>query len=87
MARLITFFEAPPKVPGICDFDGGKLIQRPDDRPDVIRERLLAYEKQTRPLVDYYWNRGVLKVVDGAADIDVVGKRLNRIDQGSGGAK
>jgi len=74
-------FEAPPKVPGICDFDGGKLIQRPDDRPDVIRERLLAYEKQTRPLVDYYWNRGVLKVVDGAADIDEVGSRLNRIIQ------
>jgi adenylate kinase len=69
-------FEAPPKVPGICDFDGGKLIQRPDDRPDVIRERLLAYEKKTRPLVDYYWNQGVLKVVDGAADIEVVGKRL-----------
>jgi adenylate kinase len=68
--------EAPPKVPGICDFDGGKLIQRPDDRPDVIRERLLAYEKQTRPLIDYYWNQGVLKVVDGAADMEVVGKRL-----------
>jgi adenylate kinase len=47
----------------------------------VIRERLLAYEKQTRPLVDYYWNRGVLKVVDGAADIDEVGSRLNRIIQ------
>jgi adenylate kinase len=68
--------EAPPKVPGICDFDGGKLIQRPDDRPDVIRERLLAYEKQTRPLVDYYWHQGDLKVVDGAADMEVVGKRL-----------
>ena len=54
MARSYNVFDAPPKVPGICDYDGGKLIQRPDDRPEVIRERLMAYEKQTRPLVDYY---------------------------------
>ena len=45
----------------------------------MIRERLLAYEKQTRPLVDYYWNQGVLKVVDGAADMEEVGSRLKRI--------
>src|SRR5579871_1984911 len=43
-----NIYDAPPKVPGICDFDGGKLIQRPDDRPDVISERLAAYEKLTR---------------------------------------
>ena len=68
-----NIFEAPPKVPGICDYDGGKLIQRPDDRPEVIRERLMAYEKQTRPLVEYYSHQGVLKVVDGAANMEDVG--------------
>jgi adenylate kinase len=74
-----NIYEAPPKVPGICDYDGGKLIQRPDDRPEVIRERLMAYEKQTRPLVDYYSRQGVLKVVDGAANMDDVGLCLRNI--------
>ena len=43
-------FERPPKVPGVCDNDGGKLVQRADDRPEVVKERLAAYERQTKPL-------------------------------------
>lgn len=74
-----NIYEAPSKVPGICDYDGGKLIQRPDDRPEVIHERLMAYEQQTRPLVDYYSRQGVLEVVDGAANMEDVGSALKEI--------
>jgi adenylate kinase len=80
-----NIYEAPPKVPGICDYDGGKLIQRPDDRPEVIRERLMAYEKQTRPLVEYYSHMGVLEVVDGAANMEDVGLHLRKIIERAAG--
>jgi len=43
-----------PKVEGVCDKCGGQLYQREDDRPEVIRERLKVYEKQTQPLINYY---------------------------------
>lgn len=51
----------PPRVEGICDHCGGKLLQREDDRPESIRVRMDAYEKSTRPLADYYQERGLLK--------------------------
>lgn len=68
-----------PKVPGICDHDGGKLIQRSDDRPEVVKERLAAYERKTKPLVDYYRRQSLLEVVDGAAIVDEVNRALNEI--------
>jgi adenylate kinase len=46
-------FQAP-KVDGLCDLDGERLVVRPDDSEPVIRERLAAYERQTRPVLDYY---------------------------------
>jgi adenylate kinase len=54
----------PPKVPGICDLDGGKLIQRPDDVPETVKKRLEIYREQTAPLIDYYAAKGVLHRVD-----------------------
>ncbi len=45
-----------PKVEGICDNDGARLIQRPDDSSDVVRNRLKTYHQQTKPVVDYYKN-------------------------------
>ena len=71
--------ERPPKVAGICDRDGGKLIQRSDDRPEVVKERLVSYERQTKPLVDYYRKNGVLEIVDGAASVEEVSRALNEI--------
>jgi adenylate kinase len=44
----------PPQRPGVCDRDGGPLVGRPDDREEVIHRRLEAYERQTRPLLDYF---------------------------------
>ena len=49
--EIYNIYDRPPKVEGICDNDGGELIQRPDDREEVISQRLHAYEKQTAPLV------------------------------------
>src|SRR5271155_5158244 len=60
-----NIYERPPKVPGICDKDGGRLAQRSDDRPEVVRERLAAYERQTKPLVEYYRESGVLETLNG----------------------
>ena len=60
----------PPKVEGICDKCGGKLIARPDDGPGVIRERLAIYHKQTAPLKDYYEKRGILHTIPSGGDIE-----------------
>ncbi len=72
-------FERPPKVAGICDNDGGKLVQRTDDQADVVKERFAAYERQTKPLADYYRSHGVLEVVDGTAGVDEVSRALAEI--------
>jgi adenylate kinase len=74
--EIYNIYDQPPKVPDRCDRDGGELIQRPDDREEVIAERLAAYERQTRPLVDYYRQRGVLKDVDGMAAPQAVTKNV-----------
>ena len=74
--EIYNIYDHPPKVPGRCDRDGGELIQRPDDREEVIAERLAAYERQTRPLVDYYRQQGVLKDVDGMAAPEAVTKNV-----------
>jgi len=50
----------PPKVPGVCDQCGGKLVQRDDDRPQSIRVRMEAYHKSTAPLIDFYARAGLL---------------------------
>ena len=52
--RLYNIHLQPPLVDELCDVDGSKLVIREDDRPEVISERLAAYEKQTRPVADYY---------------------------------
>jgi adenylate kinase len=74
--EIYNIYDHPPKVPGRCDRDGGELTQRPDDRDEVIAERLAAYERQTRPLVDYYRQQGVLKDVDGMAAPEAVTKNV-----------
>ncbi|ATZ16579.1 adenylate kinase [Entomoplasma freundtii] len=52
--RSYNLQNRPPKVAGICDFDGTKLIRRPDDEPSKVKTRLEAYNKETAPLIDYY---------------------------------
>jgi adenylate kinase len=66
----------PPRVAGVCDKDGGPVIQRPDDKEDVIRTRLEAYETSTKPLKDYYRAKGNYAVVDGTGTSDEVYGRI-----------
>ncbi|MEM5778501.1 MAG: adenylate kinase [Candidatus Aenigmatarchaeota archaeon] len=56
--NIVTF---KPKREGICDSCGGKLIQREDDKPEAIRKRLEEFEKNTKPLLEYYKKQGILK--------------------------
>jgi len=55
----------PPKHEGRCDVDGSRLIQRDDDKPEVVKKRLEVYHAETEPLVAYYDERGLLRRVDG----------------------
>lgn len=55
----------PPKNPDVCDQDGSRLIQRDDDRPEVVQRRLSVYHEQTAPLIQFYDDRGLLRRVDG----------------------
>ncbi|MGB9681952.1 MAG: adenylate kinase [bacterium] len=66
----------PPKVDEICDNDGTKLIQRDDDKPETIRERLAVYRERTAPLIDYYKTKGLLESVDGSGSIEEVHKLI-----------
>jgi len=52
-----------PKEEGICDFCGGELYQRDDDKPEAIKQRLIVYEEQTAPLIGYYTEKGILKEI------------------------
>ena len=54
----------PPKVEGVCDACGGKLIHRKDDTPEIVKSRLGVYYKETAPLVDFYRARNVLRSVE-----------------------
>jgi adenylate kinase len=77
--EIYNIHEAPPKVPGICDRDGGQLVQRADDRPEAVKERLAVYERQTKPLTEYYLRKGVLSVVDGGAPVEDVSRAVGNL--------
>jgi adenylate kinase len=70
--RIYNVHLQPPKVDELCDVDGTKLVIRPDDREDVIRERLNAYAQLTQPVADYYESTGRLKSVNGDLPVDQV---------------
>jgi adenylate kinase len=55
----------PPKREGVCDQDGSRLMQRDDDKPEVIRNRLQVYHDQTEPLIEYYDEQGLMRRIDG----------------------
>ncbi|PTH29242.1 adenylate kinase [Staphylococcus arlettae] len=62
----------PPKVDGVCDLDGGKLYQREDDNPETVANRLSVNVKQSKPILSYYQDNGVLENIDGSKDIKKV---------------
>lgn len=62
----------PPKTPGKCDVCGGDLITRKDDREETVKERLRVYNESTRPLVQYYAEKGIVVSIDGREDVGTV---------------
>jgi adenylate kinase len=73
-----------PKLEGICDKCGCELYQREDDKPEVIKERLKVYERQTQPLLDYYKNRTVINIECNDVDVPpetVANKIMERLQQ------
>ncbi len=69
-----------PGVDGVCDGCGShEFIHRPDDRPEAVAARFEVYRRQTEPILPYYRARGILRVVDGMAEIDEVTRQLEAI--------
>ncbi len=66
----------PPKTDGICDQDGSRLIQRDDDKPETVRNRLAVYHEQTEPLVELYEEKSLLRRFDGTRSPDEVHDRI-----------
>ena len=74
-AVLNIYFSSPAELEA-CRKAGGELLQRDDDNEATIRNRLLVYERQTAPLVDYYTKKGLLKTVSATGEVDAVYARL-----------
>jgi len=62
----------PPKKDGVCDLDGARLVQRPDDTEAVVKNRLATYYQQTEPVVEYYKSQRTVHDVDANEDADTV---------------
>jgi adenylate kinase len=77
--------QKPPAHNWRCDHCGGDVIQRADDSADAIKVRLDAYERQTKPLIDWYTERDLLLTVDGSQAMNAVfDECVRRIDERSG---
>jgi len=77
-AMYHTIFN-PPKVEGVCDKCGGELYQRPDDNEETVRSRLSVYEQQTRPLIDFYEKKGLVRKIDGRGEIKEIFDQIVKI--------
>jgi adenylate kinase len=74
--EIYNVYFNPPKKEGVCDKDGGKLLERADDNEETIRQRLVAYENQTSPLIDYYRQKKLLHDVDGNREPEAIAAEL-----------
>ncbi|MCL2719436.1 MAG: adenylate kinase [Lachnospiraceae bacterium] len=74
---------APTKVEGVCDKCDGETILRADDAPETVRQRLKVYHEQTQPLIDFYKERGILRMVSGSGSItDALAAVITILEQG-----
>jgi adenylate kinase len=74
--EIYNVYSNPPKKEGVCDKEGGKLLQRADDNEETIRQRLVAYEKQTSPLIEYYRKKNLLCDFDGNRDPEPIAQEI-----------
>jgi adenylate kinase len=69
-----------PRRDAVCDGCGGtEFTRRADDRPEAVKARFEVYRRQTAPILPYYEERGILRRVDGMADIDTVTRKIDKI--------
>ena len=69
-----------PQIEGVCDVCGGTdLVHRADDRPEAVKTRFEVYRRQTEPILPYYRARGILRTVNGMADIDEVTRQIEQL--------
>ncbi|MYA28849.1 MAG: adenylate kinase [Nitrospira sp. SB0672_bin_25] len=73
----------PPKQEGRCDECGAALVQRSDDKRETVESRLVVYEEQTAPLIDYYQEKHVLTELDGTGSVEEVQERLSALLSGA----
>lgn len=69
----------PPEKEGLCNACGAQLYQRDDDSEDVVRQRLAVYNEKTKPLINYYEEKGLLVNVDGNGSVDKVFETISEI--------
>ena len=86
--HIYNVYSQPPRVTDVCDIDGSRLVTRNDDREEVIRERLKAYDLQTRPVAEYYQQKGRLVSVHGDLPVEqVTGQMYWVIERGAVGGE
>ncbi|MBE6990389.1 MAG: adenylate kinase [Ruminococcaceae bacterium] len=66
----------PSKVEGVCDVCGGRLVQRKDDKPETVLDRLSVYHRETEPLKGFYEARGILKTVEDRPSVDETSRAI-----------
>ena len=73
------YYHAPAQK-GVCDTCGSKtFIRRADDKPETVEKRLMVYENQTRPLIPYYEEKGILDRIDGTKEMEAIATALSNI--------
>lgn len=74
--KVFNLLTKPPKVEGVCDFCGGKLIIREDETPERINSRLDWFEKEVVPMIEFYRQRGMVEEIDGNRPIEAIFKDI-----------
>lgn len=74
--QIYNLITNPPKVPGVCDVTGEPLIQRDDDKEEVIRKRMDVYNSTVEPVLKYYKEKGILKTVSAENTVEDVYKEI-----------
>jgi len=81
--EIYNVYFKPPRHDNVCDFHPeAQLVHRADDNPETVRKRLATYEEQTRPLLDYYASKNLLREVDGNRDRESIYRDIQRIVKG-----
>ena len=77
--HLYNVYFGPPKKTGVCDVDGGELVQRADDTEDTITKRLKVYQDQTAPLIEYYKKQNKFVSIDGEGAMEEIFRRIEKV--------